>query len=122
MHTQDGVFIECKPVDSDHTVVKHYCNKGIARFTRGEYAWCMLSSMMVGYAASGYTVMPKLADALAKSTTFRTLSGPSVDLNPTAIRFSQDTYLTVHERSFAYQETGSKAPSITLRHLWLNRN
>ena len=64
LHTQDGIFIECKPVDSDHTVVKHYCNKGIARFTRGEYAWCMLSSMMVGYAAPGYTVMPKLAGSL----------------------------------------------------------
>jgi hypothetical protein len=36
--TQDWLFIECKPVDRDHSAGGHYCDKGIIRFIRGEYA------------------------------------------------------------------------------------
>ena len=64
MNSQHGLFIECKPVDADHTVGAHYCDKGLIRFVRGDYAWAMQSAMMVGYARTGYAILPKLDDAL----------------------------------------------------------
>src|ERR1039457_6434807 len=64
MNSQHGLFIECKPVDADHTVGAHYCDKGIIRFVCGDYAWAMQSAMMIGYARAGYTIIPKLSDAL----------------------------------------------------------
>ncbi len=48
--SQDWLFIECKPVDSDHSAGVHYCDKGIARFVFGEYAWAMRCALMIGYA------------------------------------------------------------------------
>jgi hypothetical protein len=121
MRTQDGVFIECKPVDATHTAGVHYCDKGIIRFVRGDYAWCMLSAMMVGYAAEGYTIVPKLTDALAKSTTITTKVTPAKCPRSKPVLFSQDAHVSVHERNFSYVETGEPAPDITLRHVWLNR-
>ena len=121
MRTQDGVFIECKPVDASHTAGVHYCDKGIIRFVRGDYAWCMLSAMMVGYAAEGYTIIPKLTDALAKSTTITTNVAPTKCSHSTPVLFSQGAHVSVHERNFSYVETGEPAPDITLRHVWLNR-
>ena len=77
MRTQDGIFIECKPVDASHTAGVHYCDKGIIRFVRGDYAWCMLTAMMVGYAVEGYTIIPKLTKALEKSITCLLYTSPS---------------------------------------------
>ena len=120
--TQDGLFVECKPVDKKHTVGAHYCNEGIIRFVEGKYAWCMLSGMMVGYCASGYEVNPKLSDALEKSTRIKTTRGLTVCPHANAILFAQETYISVHERDFCYPETGEPAPDIELRHVWLNRS
>jgi hypothetical protein len=121
MRTQDGIFIECKPVDATHTVGVHYCDKGIIRFVRGDYAWCMLSALMVGYTAKGYAIVPKLTDALAKSKSIKTKVAPTVCPQSKPVLFAQDTHFTVHERNFSYLETGDPAPSITIRHVWLNR-
>ena len=119
--TQDGLFVECKPIDGNHTVGAHYCNKGIIRFVEGKYAWCMLSAMMVGYSAPGYEIVPKLTDALSKSTTIGTKQTPSVCPQSKPVLFAQETYVTVHERNFSFVETGEPAPDIKLRHVWLNR-
>src|ERR1035441_3170555 len=73
MNSQHGLFIECKPVDADHTVGAHYCDKGIIRFVRGDYAWAMQSAMMIGYARAGYTIIPKLSDALARPNKISTV-------------------------------------------------
>ena len=48
LYSQHGIFIECKPVDATHTVGVHYCDKGIIRFVRGDYAWTMTSALMIG--------------------------------------------------------------------------
>ena len=37
-----------------------------------------------------------------------------------AILFSDETYISRHERHFSYVETGEIAPAIVLRHLWLH--
>lgn len=120
--TQDGLFIECKPVDKNHTVGAHYCNEGIVRFVVGKYAWCMVSAMMIGYSASSYEAVPKLSDALKKSTTITTKQAPVVCPQSKPVLFAQETNVTIHKRNFSYLETGEPAPDITLRHIWLNRD
>ncbi|MCH8043443.1 MAG: hypothetical protein IID44_06955 [Planctomycetes bacterium] len=119
--SQDGVFIECKPVDQKHTAGAHYCTLGIARFVRGDYAWAMTNAMMVGYAAEKYTVEPKLLDALDKSEIIVTTSTPTACDSSQTILFSDQTYSSRHKRDFRYVETGKDAPDIVLRHLWLRR-
>ena len=44
-----GIFVECKPVDSNHPVSGAYCKEGLARFIRGDYAWAVDRALMVGY-------------------------------------------------------------------------
>ena len=121
--SQDWLFIECKPVDSDHAVGAHYCDKGIIRFVRGEYAWTMSGAMMVGYAKDGYTVSAKLDGALkARAATIPTSGLPKACVRSRAGRFADVVCISQHDRTFQYVETGENAPSITVRHLWLRRN
>ena len=119
--SQDGIFIECKPVDAAHTAGVHYCDKGILRFVRGDYAWAMTNAMMVAYAKDGYAIDPKLTDALKKSITISTVSMPLQCPLSETVLFCATTQVTVHERNFRYVETGEAAPNISLRHLWLSR-
>jgi len=120
--SQDWIFIECKPVDCDHSVGVYYCDKGVIRFVRGEYAWAMTSALMIGYAHKGYTIHPKLTDALAERPALLTVHLPrpcrksKAGLNYEAVQISR------HERAFSYVETRKQAPAITVRHLWLNRD
>ena len=121
--SQDWLFIECKPVDPSHSLVSHYCKKGIARFVRGEYAWAMTSALMVGYARQGYTISPRLLDALkASSDEIPTLDSLQSCGHSNATSFSDTVHISKHGRMFKYVETGLAAPSIALRHLWLWRN
>ena len=39
--SHDGIIAECKPVDDKHQIGKHYCDGGIGRFVKGDYAWAM---------------------------------------------------------------------------------
>lgn len=121
--TQDGLFIECKPVDRDHPAGQHYCDKGLIRFVNGDYAWAMQEAMMVGYAREGYTISPKLDDALAaRPDAIPTIAYPRrcADSKPT--RFAEVVHASTHRRSFPYVGTCTDAPPITIRHLWLRRD
>jgi hypothetical protein len=121
-HSQDWLFIECKPVDAEHTVGVHYGAKGITRFIRGDYAWAMTSALMVGYASLGYKIDPKLVETLTKrGEEFEVMKMPEPCVHSPSTRFSEPAYLTQHKRLFQYSETGRNAPLITLRHLWLDR-
>lgn len=120
---QDWLFIECKPVGRKHPAGSAYCDEGLIRFVRGDYAWAMTSALMVGYTHQDYSITPKLYDALkARSTEIPTISHPQPcrRSKPTAI--SEATYLSKHGRTFNYIQTGAAAPPITIRHLWLKRD
>ncbi len=121
--SQDWLFIECKPIDADHSVGVHYGAKGIARFIRGDYAWTMTSALMVGYAGSGYTLDPKLEETLRRrGKEFEVMEMPKFCPH-TSKSFGGDPVCTTkHKRTFQYQENGKPAPQIALRHLWLMRN
>jgi len=119
LRTQDGIFIECKPVDKSHPVASHYCEKGITRFLNAEYAWAMREALMVGYITGNYTIQPKLLNAINKGKYNNKCEDQSLCEKSKNTSFSERIYITKHERNFCYVETKEKAPSITLRHLWL---
>ena len=121
--TQDWLYIECKPVDGDHTVGVHYGAKGISRFIRGDYAWAMTDALMVGYASPGYTIEPKLIEALTnRAKEFEVLEMPTRCSLSTQTTISDPLFSTQHRRTFRYKENDKAAPPIKLRHLWLKRD
>lgn len=121
--SHDGLFIECKPVDAGHSPGSCYCDDGLIRFVRGDYAWTMLEAMMVGYAREGYTIRPKLSKALEdRWATIATRRLPTQCAQSRATRFSEPVCTTEHDRTFEYVESGGQAPPITIRHLWLRRD
>lgn len=122
--SQDWLFIECKPVDADHTVGVHYGAKGIARFIPGDYAWTMTSALMVGYASSRYAIDPKLIETLQKRTKeFEVLEMPKACLMTAhQTNCNAPVYSTIHRRTFSYAENNNVAPPIQIRHLWLTRS
>ncbi len=120
--SNDGLFVECKPVDRDHPAGGDYCDKGIIRFVIGDYAWAMPQGMMIGYARTGYTLPKKLKEALdARKTTLKPKGTAKACPECSAAGYLQQPHITVHRRGFTYPSTGTKAPEITLRHLWFNR-
>lgn len=120
---QDGLFIECKPVDADHTAGKHYCDRGLIRFVIGDYAWAMTEAMMIGYVNEGYRITPKLQDALRKrAEEITTLNFPTPCPESKAGPFGEPAHTSEHARTFRYVETDRQAPPVTIRHLWLRRD
>ena len=113
--SQDGIFIECKPVDGGHSLVIDYCDAGIARFVVGDYAWAMTEALMVGY----NTIHEKPSLALVAPFKHRAdvvrASGRPRDC--TSSPHKPVVASTRHKRIFGIK--GKKAPNITLRHLWL---
>jgi len=121
--SQDWMFIECKPVDVDHSIGVHYCDKGIIRFICGDYAWAMTDALMIGYARSGYTISSKLIKTLKTcKKEFHTIELPSPCPQSKAGKNNEAVHVSQHSRTFNYVETGQHAPAITLRHLWLRRD
>lgn len=123
MNSQHGLFIECKPVDRTHPAGSAYCDEGLIRFVRGDYAWTMQSAMMIGYARTGYFVVPKLSEALAskRKEPIPTLSYPVACRRTKATAFAEQVAISKHQRTFNYIENESPAGVIVIRHLWLRR-
>ncbi len=120
---QDWLFVECKPVQSGRSAGRPYCDRGIIRFVRGDYAWAMRDALRVGYVTESYTIANKLTAALKKrGSTIQTLALPRPCPRSAVINWSEVTHITKHGRNFRYVETGQSAPPIRLRHLWLRRD
>lgn len=119
--SQHGVFIECKPVDASHSLVSHYCKRGVTRFVVGRYAWAMQEAMMVGYVATDQTPMLSLSTALKATQTTSLSCADPAECSQSSPLNSIPTVITRHRRSFNYVETDLPAPDITLRHVWLMR-
>lgn len=121
--SNDGLFGECKPVGKTHTVGATYCNKGVARFVKGEYAWAMPHALMIGYADSKYTIPTKLKKALRDRKTELKTNGTVTKCRcGSPGGYAQHPHETTHSRGFIYPQTLTLAPDILLRHLWLDRN
>jgi len=115
----DGLFVECKPIDSKHSIQGHYLDKGLSRFVDGTYAWAMQDAMMLGYTNDGNNLNTKLIPVLSKPSVQHPLkmsSLPSPCKGDTAIFDRCETH---HNRDLEYQHNCEKAGLIRIRHLWL---
>ena len=120
---QDGLFVECKPVGRKHPAGSAYCDAGIIRFVRGDYAWAMTSALMVGYASDGYNLLPKLEEALnGRIRKIPTVAKPKPCRRSQTSPDSEKTHISEHRRTFKYVQTREAAPPIIIRHLWLKRD
>lgn len=111
---QDGLFVECKPVDRNHPILSCYCKKGLVRFVNGDYAWAMQDALMVGYVKGRYSFI-KLASVLddgEKSAALKTTIHSAVD--------EYGIYRSSHNREFEWPESCGQACPITVSHLWLS--
>ena len=110
---QDGLFVECKPVDSAHPVYSCYCKEGLIRFVKGDYAWAMQQALMVGYAKAPYSYQH-----LDSTLTTRSLNA---ELNTLKHGQREDIklYRSVHDRPFQWINKQGRACPITISHLWL---
>lgn len=110
---QDGLFVECKPVDRNHTVLSCYCKKGLIRFVNGDYAWAMQDALMVGYITKTYS-FNNLASVLnaKNSAELKTMDHSEM------VGFQ--LYRSKHDREFEWSEDRGKACCISVSHLWLS--
>ncbi|HTJ78904.1 MAG TPA: hypothetical protein VL357_07890 [Rariglobus sp.] len=115
--SQDGIFIECKPVDEDHLLAGQYCKRGITRFVLGRYAWAMQEALMVGYTRDALDAVVLLQTAFGKTSSTVLPVG-----DPVLCKKARTTIVSRHRRRFNYEQTGAPAPEIMLRHVWLQRN
>jgi len=111
---QDGLFVECKPVDSNHPISSCYCKKGLIRFVNGDYAWAMQDVLMVGYATECYsfTNFVSVLDDGKKSAVLKTTNHSAVD--------EYAIYRSSHNRDFEWPESQGQACPIMVSHLWLS--
>lgn len=121
LHSHDGLFAECKPVDKKHGIGNHYCDAGIKRFVIGDYAWAMRDGLLIAYARDGRSIGKNLAPALKSKRHRRTLGSPTA---PTAVPGSRSSnhteplHVTTHQRSFRWPLSLGKACPIRIYHSW----
>ena len=115
----DRLFAECKILNDKGANIGLYAENGIGRFIRGEYAWAMPHSLMLGYLRTSVGLPETLDDHLQRSTNLQKLSVASLPQQCRGNRQEPFIYQTAHRRDWKYR-TGNSPGNITIRHLWLN--
>lgn len=113
--SQDGIFMECKPVDAEHSLLSNYCDAGVARFVVGDYAWAMTQALMVGYNTAYEKPSLALVAPFEQRAKVIQASGRVRDCG--ASPHKPVVAMTRHKRTFRIN--GKRAQDIRLRHLWL---
>jgi hypothetical protein len=119
----EGLFIEAKPVDSTHPVGSKYCDDGLIRFVRGDYAWAMQEAMMLAYARHGRTIAGHLIPAMTeetRKTSLATVQVPEACLATAAAACAEAEALHIsqHRRDFPWPHGKGPATNISVYHLW----
>ena len=119
----EGLFIEAKPVDSTHPVGSKYCDDGLIRFVRGDYAWAMQEAMMLAYARDGRSIAGHLIPEMTKAgrmTSLATVQLPEASLATAAAACSEAeaVHISQHHRDFPWPHAKGPATDITVYHLW----
>jgi len=119
----DALFIECKPVDAAHPSGGKYCDDGLIRFVRGDYAWAMQEGMMLAYARGGRTIAGHLIPAMREKprvVSLRTDRFPEPCVAPAAAACTgaEAVHISRHRRGFPWRDEKGPATDITIYHLW----
>ncbi len=119
----NALFIECKPVDVTHPASGKYCDDGLIRFVRGDYAWAMQEGMMLGYARDGRTIAGHLIPAMSEK--HRLISLATTQLpelcsisTAAACPLAEAVHTSRHCRGFPWRDRKGFATDITIYHLW----
>lgn len=119
----DGLFIEAKPIDATHPSGGKYCDDGLIRFVRGDYAWAMQEAMMLGYARDGRTISGHLIPAMndpARAASLAILQIPQLCLETAAAPCpaAEAVHMSRHRRDFQWRDGKGPATDIIVYHLW----
>jgi hypothetical protein len=119
----DALFVECKPVDASHAVGGNYCDGGLIRFVRGDYAWAMQEGMMLAYARDGRTIAGHLIPAMSgpkrmASLAVAQLPQPCLHRDAAGSSRAETIHLSQHCRAFPWPDEKGQATDITIYHLW----
>jgi hypothetical protein len=120
LSTQNALFVECKPVDSNHPAGGDYCDAGLRRFVEGDYAWAMQDALMIGYVRDGRIIAGHLVPALQQRPKLETLSLPKpVDASSAAADSATEAlHTSSHRRPFPWPGGKGPACTITIYHSW----
>lgn len=119
----DALFIECKPVDATHSAGGKYCDDGLIRFVRGDYAWAMQEGMMLAYVRDGRTIAKHLIPAMTeigRMSSLKTVQLPKPSNSPLAAASlaTEAVHVSRHRRGFQWPDSKGEATHITIYHLW----
>ncbi len=124
LSTQDGLFVECKPVDARHPAGGDYCDAGLIRFVAGAYAWAMQDALMVGYVRDQRTIQKHLCAAIETRPELCVIEAAASlpDAGAAAGPETEALYVSIHRRPFPW--IGDKGPAcpIEVYHSWLQAN
>ena len=119
----DGLFVEAKPMDSKHPAGSKYCDDGLIRFVRGDYAWAMQEAMMLAYTRDGRTIAKHLIPVMAEGgrmTSLATIHLPEAcpAAAASACPDAEAVHISHHRRDFQWPDRKGSATEITVYHLW----
>ena len=110
-------------MDAAHRVATKYCNEGLIRFVRGDYAWAMQEAMMLAYVRDGRTIASDLVPAMSKSARMKSFGTVQLPTScpasgATACSEAEAVHLSRHSRGFTWPDAKGPATEITVYHLW----
>jgi hypothetical protein len=110
------VIVECKIVNAlNDQTVQLYCEKGIDRFVRGDYAWMNREGFMLAYVRDASVIATHLAPYLARTPAHGLVGEPA------AFGGARDIAITIHDRNFLFPTRvapNNRPGPIELHHLW----
>lgn len=117
---QWGIFAECKPVDAVHFAGSDYCEEGLVRFIRGDYAWAMQEALMVAYVRDTRAIASHLIPAMAGRAHLhvREPVAPLSADDPGPREHCEVLHSSEHGRPFDWTEGRGPACPITVYHSW----
>lgn len=123
LSTHHALFVECKPVDSDHPAGSCYCDRGLQRFVDGQYAWAMEDALMLAFTRADRTISRHLVPAMQEQSRRMRLKichPPMRTSNPTEgdDPLMEPLHMSCHRRDFAYPNGKGKATDIRVYHSW----
>jgi hypothetical protein len=119
----NGLFIEAKPVDATHAAGSRYCDDGIIRFVRGDYAWAMQEAMMLAYVRNDRTIERSLLPAMSEAPRMSTLQTQQLPARTTmemagSTPAAEAVFMSRHERTFQWPDSKGQATPIDIFHVW----
>lgn len=115
-HDVYGLFTECKLIEPGKGL-DLYCDKGLSRFVKGEYAWLMRDAAMVAYVRGGKGNLASLARYLKRKSKEHAAFDIGVERDCCSCGDGR-ALETAHERQGVLTE-GRASGSIRLMHVWL---